>query len=686
MSALAAIGCAIAALAYGLLAAWALLAWRRRQHVGMLAAACGASALFFGAVLAYATGGHGSREAIELLELGRIAAWLALLLAILHVQRPAGAVALRIAGWTAAVMLAGDLLPHWLARTAGVTDGGSVVAMKSAGRVLAAVAGMVLVEQLFRTTPADGRWSVKHACLGIGAVFAYDFYLYSNAMLMRQVDAGLWHARSMVDVLTMPFVALAFAREPRWLAGIALSQRMALHSTALLGAACYMLVMASAGYYIRHMGGEWGSLLQAVFLAGAALLLLAILSSGTLRAWLRVFIAKHFYHYRYDYREEWLRFTRALSGDGPPLSERVVGAVAALVESPGGSLWLRTPDGYRQAACWNAPGVSAVEPAGSPFAMCLAQHQWIVDVDAPGRLPAGVPALPLPGWLAGSGMRLAVPLLLRNELTGFIVLARPRSDFRIDWEVFDLLRVASSQAASHLAEQQAAEALSVARQFESFNRMSAFIVHDLKNVVSQLSLMLANAERHHHKPEFQEELRDALRHSVQRMTGLLQRVQRPQAAPEAGTVRLDDLVRRVVAEKSVYRPRPSGVIVDAGLAVLADAATLSRVVGHLVQNAVEATPGHGNVCLTQRRCGDHAVLEVRDTGAGMSESFIRERLFRPFQSTKPHGMGIGVFESRTTIQELGGTLDVESVPGQGTTFRIRLPLHRQEEIEIGHAA
>jgi putative PEP-CTERM system histidine kinase len=438
--------------------------------------------------------------------------------------------------------------------------------------------------------------------------------------------------------------------------------------------------MGFAGYFLRFFGGRWGSVMQVAFLFGAGLLLLGILFSGSFRAWLRVFISKHFYRYNYDYREEWLRFTRTLSEDGPGLGERTIHAVAALVESPGGGLWVARENGvFEQAAHLNIPASNATVAAATPFCQFLESKQWVVDLREHAARPALYDDVALPDWVAAFPRGwLVVPLHLQGRLFGFMLLVQPRSAVALDWEVIDLLKIAGSQAASFLAQEEAARALMLARQFDSFNRMSTFIVHDLKNLVSQLSLLSSNAARHKDNPEFQADMVETVTLSVQKMKLMLQKLSRGVTAERDVPIALDKLLPQAVLQKAAFEPKPRVQIDQRGLYVLADAERLERVLGHIIQNAIEATPKDGLVTVTLAREAGTAVIEVSDTGTGMSEEFIRERLFKPFESTKSAGMGIGAFESREYIQELGGRLDVRSRLDAGTTFRIVLPLHLPE--------
>lgn len=539
-----------------------------------------------------------------------------------------------------------------------------------------AVVGIVLVEQLYRHRPPQARWALKFACLGVGTLFVYDFYMYSNAMLFRRIDPAIWAARGAVNALAVPLIVLSIGRSGSWMSGLAISRRAMFHSAALFGSAAYLLAMGAAGYYLRLVGGTWGAVLQAVFLCGALMLLATVLFSGTFRAWMRVFIGKHFYRYHYDYRDEWLRVTSTLSQAGPDLGVRVVQALGGLVESPGGVLFTRrTRDRFAAAAFWHQPASNVIEPAGSAFIELLEGRRWVLELDECGSDA-------LPAWLGHFPRSwLAVPLLLHERLAGFVVLARPRSAMTMDWEVRDVLKVAGSQAASYLAQREVADALMVARQFESFNRMSAFVVHDLKNLVSQLSLIVTNAEVHSANPEFQSDVLETVAQSAGKMKAMLLKLSCAESGVHVRPLVLDDVLFAAVVMRDGAVPRPVLDTTDPGLQVLADRERLERVMGHLIQNAIEATPRDGKVHVGLKRCGNEAVVTVTDTGTGMAADFIRERLFRPFDSTKDAGMGIGVFESREYIAELGGTVDVDSVPGGGTTFTVTLPLIAPAGIE-----
>jgi putative PEP-CTERM system histidine kinase len=646
--------------------------WRGRPYGRTLLLACVLSAAWAACCVLRIAEPQTYALLADLGEIARNAGWTGLLLMLLT---PAGSRATtpsRIAFASLYTLLLTITLLSYASDVPQLNPLGALAVL--AGRIVASVMGLLFVEQLFVNSSSEDRWGVKFACLGIGALFLYDFYMYSDALLFRKLDVEIWTARGVINALIVPLIAVSVIRAKRWAPRIAVSRRILFHSAAISASALYLLVMAAAGYYLRYFGGSWGAVMQAALVFAALALLAMVLVSGTFRAWLKVFISKHFYNYNYDYREEWMGFTRTLSEPGPDLERRAVRAVASLVESPAGVLFMRTEAGpFLACSGWNAALPEAVEPPDTPFVRLLEDKHWVIDLE---QAKQGEHAVALPAWLAGLPEAwLVVPLMLQADLAGFIVLSAPRSRIQLDWEVLDLLKIAGSQAAGNLAQKRVADALLVARQFESYNRMSTFVVHDLKNLVSQLSLLVANAERHGGSPEFQKDMLETVQHATNRMKLVLQKFRRDGAPDRVAPVSLEQSVREAMKSKAAGLPRPQLSIGATPLLVRADPARLERVIGHLIQNAMEATPRDGRIDIALSRLDARAVLELADTGSGMSEEFIRERLFRPFESTKLAGMGIGVFESREYVRELGGTLEVSSTPGAGTRFRITLPLH-----------
>jgi putative PEP-CTERM system histidine kinase len=581
---------------------------------------------------------------------------------------------LRIAAW--AILFAGVALQTM--RIAGLSfqEMPRLILFQGMAMVVLAV---VLLEQLLRNVDADSQWNVKPLLLGLGGVFLFDLYYFSDALLFGRFDADVFNVRGLIHALVVPLLAISVVRSGSQLSKVRLSQKAAFHSTTLMLVGLYLLFMALVGYYVRFFGGEWGRAMQYAVLFVAAMLLVAVLVSGSMRAKLRVLVGKHFFRYRYDYREEWLRFTNALAAQHSiqGMGEQVIRGLANMVESPGGGLWLRDGSTGRmtQIARWNMPRVVDEEDADSSLCRFLRDSGWVVNLAEFRSITSRYQGLELPEWLSQmDGAWLVVPLVAGNEMIGLVVLGRPRTDVEVDWEVNDLLKTAGRQAASFLAQVLAAEELIESRKFDAFNRMSAFVVHDLKNIITQLALLVKNAERHGDNPEFQKDMLMTVQNSVERMRQLM--LQLREGATPAGTflgVSLGDIAQAMGAARAA-QGRPIEVTVSEAVVARGHADRIERVIGHAVQNALDATDPSGRVWVIVDREGGRGRVVVGDTGHGMSPDFIRERLFKPFQTTKKSGMGIGAYESFQYVRSLGGDVRVESREGIGTVITLLFPL------------
>lgn len=674
-------GYGISALLYGGLAVLLLA----RLMDGYLVAACALSAIWAGVNAWQLVDPVVPVTVLWVAEILRTGGWLFFLIALLAPLAAKGGMArdvVNIGRFVLFALVSISLLS--LDETMGIgaviARSQSVVDVKVVSQLLLSVGGMTVVEQVLRNSPAKARSAIKYLCLVLGAHFLFDFYLYADALMFRRLDPDIWLARGAIHLLTIPLLLPALTRNPDWSMPLTLSRRAALHTTALLGSGTYLLLMALAGYYIKLFGGEWGTVMRTVFLFGSGVMLATLFFSERLRAHLRVLISKHFFHYRYDYRDEWLKLIGTLTGrrDGMPLEQRVIAAIGEIVDSPGGILFLVDErGGYAVVGQLNQPPleISEARPWTTLVAF-LATSRWVIDIDEYKADRTAYAPVEMPEWVSDlDDPWLIVPLLHDDRLNGFVVLMRPRAKQQLDWESLDLLKTAGLQAASYLALDQAAESLAEARQFDAFNRLSAFVVHDLKNLIAQLSLVIENAHRHKANPAFIDDAIDTVKHSVAKMKRLLEQLRLAAAPPSSAKVNLGQLLETVVDKQKWMEPAPSLSNLAGSVHVSADPERLATVIGHVVQNAQEATPSTGTVVIQLERSGDHALVIVRDSGHGMEAQFMRDRLFKPFQSTKGlTGMGIGVYECREFVNALGGWVDVTSAPMKGTTFTIGLPI------------
>ena len=639
----------------------------------------------------------------DVLEFARSSAWLVF----------AGLLVVRLYGyqssprlWWLAVALSIVLVPiaaQWVAELGGFALAETDVArrLEYVAWLLVAVLGLLLLENLYRNASEDYRWGLKFLCFGLGTVFAYDFFYFADGVLFSRLDPRLFDARGFVDTLAVPMIALSIARSQVWSVDIHVSRKVVFHTAALVGSGLYLLVMAGFGYYVRVFGGQWGETLQILFLVMAGLLLVIVFSSGAFRANLWLLINKHFFSFKYDYREQWLNFIRSLSdaGDRLPLEERVLRAIAGVVDGTGGALWVHSPEDrtYVPATAWNFGSQLPSASEESPLLTRLSRERQIIELatETSGRAePTDVEdvqgELDFEGWLRRHERAwLLVPLVHRETPTGFIVIGTPRARRRLDWEDRELLATLGRQAASYLAEELASKALHDARQMEEFNRRFAFVAHDLKNVVNQLSLLLKNAEKFREDRQFQDDMIETVADSVDRMRQLLEQLKphREQSSSHAAT----DLRRCILELAKSWQHESTRLQVDVpadAVVVTGPESRLRMVVEHVLHNAMDAAGENGEVMLRLRSDNSEATIAIEDNGPGMTPEFVREKLFRPFDSTKVTGYGMGAYQIREYVRQLGGRLEVQSDAGRGTLVRAILPLagSRTSESPSTHTA
>ncbi len=547
--------------------------------------------------------------------------------------------------------------------------------------ILAIVGALVLVHNLYTAGSTEERDALRLPLVAITAMWIYELNLFTNAYLAHSWPTELFHMRGLVLILAAPLFALTVLQNRSF--ALRLSRAATFQSIGLVAIGAYLIAMFAVTAGLDFLGGEMGRLAQVSFVFAASLAALLLGPSAKFRAWFRVKVSKHFFQHRYDYRAEWLRFTETLGrpdDQASALGVRVVQAIADILESPSGLLLSLDGNGSLLVrAQWNwtlsePPSVAAQAKLGT----YLLESSRVIELDTlrltQTEVAADEEASLVPEWMLSEPQIWAiVPLVHFGKLAGLIVMTRPLLSRRLDWEDFDLLRVVGRQGASYLAEAQVQEDLSDALRFDEFNRRFAFIMHDIKNLVSQLSLVTRNAERHADNPEFRVDMIETLKSSTARMNALLARLSQHHKAKaeEPKRDQLGPLVERLVATKAAQHP----ILIAGDLKLFAkfDAVRLEQALSHLVQNAIEASDPTEPVTVCMRSDGPDVLVEVIDKGCGMSAAFIDSRLYKPFSSSKDGGFGIGTYEARSNILEMGGLLQVTSREGVGTTFAVRLP-------------
>lgn len=564
-------------------------------------------------------------------------------------------------------------------------------------RLVIALASLVVAENVLRNADANAHWHLAPPAIALGAMGAFTLLIYGDAALHHRLSGTLFAGRAILLILLVPLLLLAARRHRQWRRRLSLSHAAVFYSATLILGGAFLAAIGLIGIVLDRYGASWAQLVELTLFVAALLGMALLLSSGSARSRLRILLIENFLSQRYDYRREWLRCLSTLATDhATSLQVRAVRTLADTLDSPAGALYLRGTgadrDAFRLEEGWNA---------GHPPARLAADAPWLAELLAKGicRLDQAAAAA-----IAADNDRLRDAFLAVSlahpdggGVFGLVVLDAPRAAAVVDAEVLTLMRVVAREVALVLAERQSAEALATSRRFEAAGKRFAFVAHDIKNVANQLALVIDNAEHHLDDPEFREDMMATLREAVGKIGTLVRRIREPDAGErnrcEVGA-HVARLVERTGTERGIAiriedRSRPDAaaaavpqgpdraaagesVFGDAPLRAVIEPAAFDRILAHLLDNAVDASADGGQVTIAIGAEGGSVTVEVIDCGAGMSAEFIRDRLFRPFTSSKGGGFGLGAYQARELARLAGGDLTVTSAPGAGTTMTLRL--------------
>ncbi len=569
-----------------------------------------------------------------------------------------------------------DLLIYFVALNSDAAE--LIVYSSYMFRMLFAAGALVAVHNLYTVSAPNARWGISLPMAALAALWTYDLNLYTITYLTQSLSFELVAMRGIATALLAPIFVMAALRNAEL--RLRLSRSVAFQSVSLFAIGGYLLAMVILNIAIELIGGDYARLAQSSIIFVMSIAALLILPSGKFRAWFKVKIAKNFFQHRYDYRTEWMRFADTVGFSGnedTSFHERVIKAMADILECPSGLLLVPSNGGQLMLQSrwnWSSADVPANPGTQNMIDFFESTGHIVVMDDARSGSDNRCDPRALPQWLYDENNAwLVVPLVHFGKLTGIVILARPRISWQVDWEDMDMLRVVSRQLGSYLAEAASQKRLIEGQQFDQFNRRFAFVMHDIKNLVSQLSILSRNAEKHADNPEFRSDMVDTLQSSVGKMNELLARLSQHNKVrhdtPMSGEI--EPSIMRALQPKRLLHPIETDF--EPALWAVFDAMRLETAITHLIQNAIEATTNEAPITIVARRQGENIIIQVIDRGSGMSEKFMNNELFKPFESSKNGGFGIGAYEAKSLIESMEGNLRVESTEGKGTRFIISLP-------------
>jgi putative PEP-CTERM system histidine kinase len=544
------------------------------------------------------------------------------------------------------------------------------------------------LEQTFRAAVGTMRWRIKYVVIGLAVVFAGHLYVRSQAILYSVYDAALSGVESGALLIGCGFLALAYARAGLSEADVYLSRAVLRSSFTVLIVGGYLFIVGVLAQVARKFGGvesfQFQALVVLLGMAGLAVLLL----SDRLRQRLHQFVVRHFGKAQHDSVQLWTEFSRHLAhvrneahlcaSSSKFLSEAfdVLSVTVWLVDrrsgrlATGGSTAPLTREGAAGPASISSSGLmTGLRTRDAPFDLDLVGEAWADELRALS-----------PMTFDGRGsQRWCVPLTSSEQVLGAIVLADRVNGVPYSSEEIALLTCIGDQLISVLLNLRLANEVAEAKELEAFRTMSAFFVHDLKNAATSLNLMLKNLPVHFDNPEFRADALRGISNTVTRIDDVIGRLTALRQRPDVTLADLD--VNELITEAvdSLEGLRGVGLTMDLQPLppILVDREKIRSVVVNLLLNARDAVGPDGRVEVRTNASADGRVtMYVSDNGCGMSELFMRDSLFRPFHSTKKNGLGIGLFQARMIVEAHGGSIQVESAAGRGTTIRVSLPSTR----------
>lgn len=543
--------------------------------------------------------------------------------------------------------------------------------------ICASITGLACLEGVYRGTATEKRRALKPLFIGLIGMFILDFLVFTDTLLFRRINLDIWQARGFFYAFLVPVIAMTVARNPTWAVRIHVSRQAVTSSITVMCTGGYLLTTALAAYFIQLSGVEWANVAQIAFVLISLVVLVLALVSRRLRAKLKVNVSKHLFSFKYDYRKEWLNFTQILSTEIEDAPSAIVQGLTQIMHSESGSLWAKNTDNEWELVASKGPQKHyGIQSDRWDFLVAFMRRTgWIVQLSEYQKHPEKYEGLLLPEELIQStDAWLIIPLPASDDIIGFVIINRSSVIQTITWEDRDLLKTAGQQAAGLLAQRRSQEALAQAQQFQAFSKLSAYVVHDLKNILGQQSLIVSNATKHKHKPAFVDDVITTVENSVSRMQSLLEKLREQQLDEDQAPVDLASTLTQASQLRPHIRPQPKISPIASAVRISASADKLIRVFGHLIHNAQDATDDVGHILISVESQKSSVIITITDNGAGMTDEFVKSSLFKPFVSSKGlTGMGIGVYESREYIRKLGGKIEVSSEVGKGTMFSITLP-------------
>ena len=554
--------------------------------------------------------------------------------------------------------------------------------------LLSSILILMNLERTLRGSVGHKRWQVKYMVLGIGSIFAVWVYTCSQSILFYTLNTNLTLAGGWVLIVASILTLRSVLRTPLLDLDLYLSHAFLYNSITVLIVGIYLLVVGILAKILNYLNLGRSLYLNAFFVFLALVGLSIILLSDRLRRKIKHFISVHLKRSQYDYRKEWTEFTHMTTSltDIKDLCSAIARKVSNTFETLSVTIWLMDEKEERlmlggSTALTELQGQNVVRTlqGGAELLAALRENQTHIDLETSKE-----------NWVIGlreahadflkeARIRYCIPLSMSDQFIGLLTLHDRVAGVPLSDADFDLLRTIADQTAGILLNLKLSERLRQAKEIEVLQTMSAFLMHDLKNLASSLSLTMENLPIHFDNPEFRNDALKIVQQSVNKVNSLCGHLSMLSQKIELKKVETD--LNELIASSLACLNGSNTVSIFKDLQpvprLMIDPEQVQKVLMNLILNANEALGNGGEIRVATQKSDGWAIVSVRDNGCGMTKEFIEKSLFRPFKTTKKQGMGIGLFQSKMIIEAHQGRIEVESEKGKGTTFRIILPILKE---------
>ena len=529
------------------------------------------------------------------------------------------------------------------------------------------VMALVNFEVTLSNASPDAFWKIKFELIGLVTILTVQVFYYSQALLYRSLNMNYLPVRSFLYLVAAALIAFSLVcRHGK--VHIHVSRQVAFKSVVLFAVGAYLILLGLLGEGMQHFGTFFPRTLTitVAFLCGIGLLIL--LFSDRIRREIKVVLHKNFYQQKHDYRTQWLNFTEQLSTSrsGEELLQRILSAYCDMFGFSGSAMFLleKNNGGYCLLAEYEMELPEHVITPDNSLIRFMDKSAWVISVAEDNSEISTEDAQ----FFRENLTSFVVPLFGGEHLQGFIVLGQPINSKEVYiYEDYDLMKTVARQASLAIMHQRLSEQIAHAREIEAIGNVSTFVAHDLKNLVSNLSLIVENAARYIHNPDFQKDMLASLGNTVVKMQKLISRLKNLGEPGHVNQQRVNllELVKKTAQLVVGNRATVSGT----AEIVSVDENEIQKVILNLIMNGIEASDTHESVAI-EVGCSSVPYISVIDRGCGMPARFLRKELFKPFRTTKKQGLGIGLYQCRQIIEAHGGRIEVSSEEGSGSVFTV----------------